>query len=187
MRITSTQLRQIIREELARSMNETDLQLAVPYIARKKKKKQPAPPRAPLGPMTDRMMKAESDRREKERALSVFAKDLSTIDADYVKDILPTVSGMYAPVTHIIDWAGPELRAKIEELALDYLKAHRYDSGNASPAEVEAAFEKFQEIVNQYATMRGRQDFLGTASRFAAGFGISTGLTPTTKESLKRR
>lgn len=187
MRITSSQLRQIIREELASSMNEMDLQLAVPYIARKKKKKQPAPPQAPLGPKPDHMIKAEYDRSRLEMDLSVLAKDLSKIDADYVKDILPTVRGMYAPFTQIIDWAGPELRAKIEELARDYSKRHRFGAGNASPTDVEAAFKKFQEIVNQYAPMRGRQDFLGTASRYASGFGITTGLTPITKESLKRR
>ncbi len=123
MRITSTQLRQIIREELARSMNEMDLQLAVPYIARKKKKK-PAPPQAPLSPMTDRMMKANYERSRKVWDLRVLEKDLSKVDADYVKDILPTVHGMYAPVIQIIDWAGPELRAKIEELARDYSEAH---------------------------------------------------------------
>lgn len=187
MRITSRQLRQIIREELDRSMNEMDLQLAVPYIARKKKKKKPAPPPADLGPMPDHMRKAENDIKMKELALGILAKDLSKIDADYVKDILPTVSGLYAPVTQIIDWAGPELQAKIEELARDYSKIPAVAWGRSTRADAEAAFEKFQEIVNQYAPMRGRQDFLGKASRAAAGFGITTGLTPITKESLKRR
>ncbi len=181
MRITGKQLRQIIREEIARDMNETDLQLAVPYIARKRKKQKPVPAQAPLGPMPDHMRKAESDRIELRSALELLAKDLSAIDADYVQDILPT-GGLRSQYTHIIDWAGPELQTKIEELARDYLKTYYGEITNRSKRDPAATFKKFQEIVNQYAPIRGRQDFLGTASRFAAGFGTSTGLTPKTKE-----
>ena len=181
MRITDRQLRQIIREEITRGMNETDLQLAVPYIARKRKKQKPVPAKAPLGPMPDHMRKAESDRIELRSALELLAKDLSAIDADYVQGILPS-GGLSSPYTYIIDWAGPELQTKIEELASDYLKSYYGEITKSSKRDPDATFKKFQEIVNQYAPMRGRQDFLGTASRFASRFGISTGITPKTKE-----
>lgn len=181
MRITDRQLRQIIREELTRGMNETDLQLAVPYIARKRKKQKSVPAQAPLGPMPDHMRKAQSDSSELRHALELLAKDLSAIDADFVEGILPT-GGLSSPYTHIIDWAGPELQTKIEELARDYLKSYYGEISKRSKRDPDATFKKFQEIVNQYAPIRGRQDFLGKASRFAAGFGISTGLTPKTKE-----
>jgi len=186
MKITQRQLRQIIKEELERSMDETDLQLAVPYIARKRKKQNPAPAQAPLGPMPDHMRDAQNDRIQLRYALGILSKDLSEIDAGYVQDILPTGGGR-SPYTYIVEWAGPELQREIEELAKDYLKSYNGEILKTATRDPEAAFEKFQKIVNQYAPMRGRQDFLGTASRFAAGFGQTSGLTPKTSESFKRR
>jgi len=176
MKITQRQLRQIIREELTRSMDEMDLPVGVPYIAggRRKKKKAAEPSTRPSGPEPEYMKKFRDNRT----ALQVLRRALSNIDEDYITDIItaPDTRGEFVQVA---DWAGEELRTKIEELANDF-----WMSGSADP---EGTFEELKALVSQYAPLRGRQDFLGTATRFASSLGQTSGLGFPTKESLKRR
>jgi len=176
MKITQGQLRQIIREEVARSMDEMDLSVGVPYIAggRRRMKGAAEPRERPSGPMPDDLRKLNDDRT----ALQVLRRALSKIDEDYVTEILPAPDRR-GEMVKVADWAGPELETKIKELANDF-----WMSGSIDP---EAAFEELKALVDQYSPLRGRQDFLGTATRFASNLGRGIGLDFPTKESLKRR
>jgi len=163
MRITEKQLRQIIREELARGMNEMDLPLSVPFISggHRKKKKALEPRIAPKGPMPDSLKRTYDNRT----ALQNLVRDLSKVDEDYVKSII-TAQDKHGEYLRVADWAGEELKKKIEEFAANYMRTAGKDP--------EETFEEFEELVNQYSPIRARKDFLGTATRLASNLGLGT-------------
>ena len=167
MILTETLLRNIIREEIKNTIfSLQEIYFTDPAIQGSMlKKQQPkktstsAPPQRPSGPAPD--PSAAVQRLEAIRRLS---NELSEIDKDYVKSVIPA-SG----IETYASWVGPELKQKLDELSLTYVNSYGKDKLTAQDA-----FNKFKALIEEYSPTRAKKGVVGSVTRGLSSFGLGT-------------
>lgn len=176
MKLTESQLRNIIREEIKKTISSLEeifvpdpgqrvgfgVNLATGLPNRKPNSKPSAPPERATGPEPDSLR----DSRMKIDSIRKLSNDLSEIDKDYVKSIIPASS-----IESYASWVGPELKEKLYELSLRYYKSY-------GKLTAQDAFNEFKALVEKYSPTRAKKGVVGSLTRGLSSFGLGT----TTKE-----
>ena len=171
MRLTEALLRNIIREEIKNTISSLEeglyhasTDLGIRGSLSKPKKSNRSPTSAP--PQTQRPSGyaafPPSAAEQKLEAVRRLSNDLSEIDKDYVKSIIPA-----STIERYASWVGPELKEKLDELSLRY-----YESYGKLTAQ--DAFNEFKALVEKYSPTRAKKDFVGSVTRGLSSFGLGT-------------
>lgn len=167
MRLTETLLRNIIREEIKNTISSLEeIHFTDPAIQGSMlKKQQPkktstsAPPQKSSGYVT-----SPSAAEQTLEAIRRLSNELSEIDKDYVKSVIPaSKTETYA------SWVGPELKQKLDELSLTYVNSYGKDKLTAQDA-----FNKFKALIEEYSPTRAKKGVVGSVARGLSSFGLGT-------------
>jgi len=175
MRITESQLRKVIREELEKTIDNITEAFYSPDLGQRagmmgsaggipkygssqtssnKSNKNKTVPRAPLGSMPDNIRK----QLEKRYSIQRLSNQLSKINKDYVKSVIPAND-----LQTYASWVGEELKNKLDDLAKK--------SYNMEPQE---AYEEFESLIQQYSPIRAKKSVVGSVTRGLSSFGLGT-------------